>query len=76
MYLLDISEVQRRIIMRGLTKLGADPKDAEELKNEPGDVGHGGFDTAQEELVCMITMFGLLPDDEAREPGVLHGFCL
>lgn len=75
-YTLSISECQRRILMRALTHLGTDEKEIQELKNEPGDVEHGGYDRADEEYIALVQMFGTLPDDEKNNPGVIHGFCL
>jgi len=71
-YTIQISELQRNLIMQSLTHLGADHEECQDLRRTKGEV----YETKQEELVCLIHMFGLLVDDEKENPGNLHGFCL
>lgn len=73
-YTIQISEFQRRIIMRCLT--GVRKEELDMMSKEPGDPNGSGNAKASADHAELIVMFGLLPEQNRDNPKIVHGFCL
>ncbi len=72
-YSIHINEWQRRLIITALLNY----KPPADFEKPTGEFGlFPPEPTVQQEQMNLVRSFGLLPSEEAADPGVLHGFCL
>lgn len=72
-YTIQISELQRNLLIRGLQD--SQSMGCNDLKTIPGDISHGGYETAFDEHKALIDMLIEMPTIEDTH-NTIHGLCL
>lgn len=77
-YTVQMSELQRNLIVMGLERLVGDKLAMSALEALPGDhEGVSGDENAAGEAQVLLDMFKELPEQDAEcPPNSTHGFCL